>query len=115
VLQSAAPYELAEPGITFFVGFFGALYPDHVRGEAYLGARQYVEAGAEFQKIPRSPWDRFRRSGGRDGPPANRKSVGGEGDNVKAKAACQDFLTLWKDADADVPLLKQARAEFARV
>jgi hypothetical protein len=104
VLQAAAPYELSSSG---------ALYPVYVRGKAYLAAHQGADAAAQFQKIldhrgivvndPIGALARLQL--GR----AYTVSV----DSAKAKTAYQDFLTLWKDADPDIPILKQAKAEFA--
>jgi len=110
-LQAAVPYDLAIPGSWF--GFFGNLYAPYVRGEAYLSAHRYAEAAAEFQKILGHPGIVFT-------DPvrvAARLQLGrafvSAGDGTNAKAAYQDFLTLWKDADPDVPILKQAQAEYA--
>jgi eukaryotic-like serine/threonine-protein kinase len=115
LLQSAAPYELAQPGISFFVGFFGALYPAYVRGVAYLATHESTEAAAEFQKILDHPGIVFADPAGAMARLQIARAWALAGNNIKAKAAYQDFLTLWKDADADVPLLKQAKAEFARL
>jgi hypothetical protein len=85
----------------------------YVRGKAYLAAHQGADAAAQFQKIldhrgivvndPIGALARLQL--GR----AYTVSV----DSAKAKTAYQDFLTLWKDADPDIPILKQAKAEFA--
>ena len=114
-LQIAAPYEIGWP-TSVNVGSFGALYPIYVRGLAYLAAKQGAEAAAEFQKIlshsgivyydpvlgavARLQLGTSVRSGGRPDQ--------GEG-------AYQDFLTVWKDADPDIPILKQARAEVLKL
>ena len=114
LLQSAVPYELALPGIAFNA-FFGALYPVYVRGEAYLAAHQGAEAAAEFQKI-------LDHRGIVAADPIGAlahlqlgRAFALSGDKTKAKTAYQDFLTLWKDADPDIPILKQAKAEFAKL
>ncbi len=113
-LQVAIPYELAVPAINFF-GFFGTLYPAYVRGEAYLHADQGAKAAIEFQKI-------LDHRGIVFGDPVDAlarlqlgRAYAMSKDQAKAKAAYQDFLTLWKDADPDIPVLKQARAEYARL
>ncbi len=113
-LQIAAPYELGTPRSAIH-GFFGALYPVYVRGEAYLAARQGPEAAAEFQKIldhrgivvsdPIGALARWKLG----------RAFALAGDKVKAKIAYQDFLTLWKYADPDLPILKQAKAEYAKL
>jgi serine/threonine protein kinase/tetratricopeptide (TPR) repeat protein len=112
LLQVVAPYELAVPAISFF-GFFGSLYPAYVRGEAYLAAHQGAEAAAEFRKI-------LDHRGLVLGDPIGAlarlqlgRALALSGDKTKAKTAYQDFLTLWKDADPDIPILKQAQAEYA--
>jgi len=113
LLQVSVPYELGVP-LSWFSGF-GALYPVYVRGEAYLAARQGAEAAAEFQKIldhrgivasdPIGALARWRLG----------KALVLSGDTAKAKAAYLDFLTLWKDADSDIPIFKEAKAEYARL
>jgi eukaryotic-like serine/threonine-protein kinase len=113
-LQIAAVYELGRPRCNL-QGFFGALYPVYVRGMAYLAAKQGAEAAVEFQKIldhrgivlsdPIGALARLQLG----------RAYALAGDTAKAKAAYQDFLTLWKDADPNVPILKQANAEYARL
>jgi Tfp pilus assembly protein PilF len=113
-LQRAVPYDLAMPG-TAFLAKFGGLYPAYVRGEAYLAAGRGNEAAAEFQKVlhhrgivladPISALAHLQLG----------RAYVVSGDPVRAKSAYQDFLTLWKDADADLPVLKQAQAEVAKL
>jgi len=114
LLQVAIPHELAVSAIAFF-GSFGTFYPAYVRGEAYLAARQGTEAAAEFQKILD-----YRGLVAADpiGALAHLqlgRACALSGDKTKAKTAYQDFLTLWKDADPDLPILKQAKAEYAKL
>ena len=109
-----ARYELGVPG-SWYNGNFGALYPIYVRGLAYLDARQGADAAAEFQKMID-----YRGALGTDPVSALARLQLGRayalsGDKAKAKAAYQDFLTLWKDADPDIPILKQAQAEYAKL
>ena len=114
LLLPAAPYELAWQG-GGSVGFVGSLYPVYVRGEAYLALHQGAEAAAEFQKIldhrgivvsdPIGALARLQLG----------RALAMAGDRTRAKAAYQDFLTLWKDADPDIPILKQAKSEYARL
>jgi serine/threonine protein kinase/tetratricopeptide (TPR) repeat protein len=113
-LQPASRYDLAL-GRIGFVGRFGGLYPIYVRGLAYLAARQPAEAAAEFQRIldHRSivlvdPMDALARL-------QLARALALSGDIVQAKSAYGDLLTLWKNADPDIPFLKGARAEFARL
>jgi serine/threonine protein kinase/tetratricopeptide (TPR) repeat protein len=113
-LQIAAPYEFAAPRSALH-GNFGALYPIYVRGEAYVAEKQGAQAAAEFQKILT-----HRGIVGSDPIGAVARLQLGRayalsGDNTKAKTAYQDFLTLWKDADSNIPILKQAKAEYAKL
>jgi tetratricopeptide (TPR) repeat protein len=112
-LQIALPYELAVNGLNFNHFYLGGLHSAYVRGEALLAAHRYVEAAAEFQKILD-----HRGLVGADpiGALAHLQLARAfvlSGDKIKAKIAYQDFLTLWKDADAGTPILDQARAEYA--
>jgi hypothetical protein len=113
LLQVSTPYELGIPGSWF--GFFGNLYPAYVRGVAHLAGRRGVEAAEDFQKILQ---DRALVWSDPAGAIA-RLQLGRAwvlaGDKAKAKSAYQNFLTLWKDADPDVPILKQARAEYIKL
>jgi len=114
-LHIALPYELAANGLNFAHFYLGGLHSAYVRGEALLAAHRYAEAAAEFQKILG-----HRGIVGADPIGALARLQLGRafvlsGDTVKAKAAYQDFLTLWKDADSDVPILVQAKTEYARL
>jgi hypothetical protein len=113
-LQAASRYDLAL-GRIGFIGRFGGLYPIYVRGLAYLAARQPAEAAAEFQRIldHRSmvlvdPMDAMARL-------QLARALALAGDAVKAKGVYSDLLTLWKNADPGIPVLKEARAEYARL
>jgi DNA-binding winged helix-turn-helix (wHTH) protein/tetratricopeptide (TPR) repeat protein len=105
-LQTATPYEL---------GNIGRLYPVYVRGEAYLAARQGREAAAEFQKVLDQRGVVESETIGALAHLGLARAYGLQGDTIKARAAYQDFLTLWKDADPDIPILKQAKAEYAKL
>ena len=114
MLRAAMPYEL---GQTTFSGEYtwNGLYPVYVRGEAYLAAHQASQAAAEFQKIldhrhilRNSPLGALTRL-------QLARAYATQGDTAKAEAAYQDFLTLWKDADPDIPIYKQAKAEYAKL
>jgi len=104
-LKSALPYELGQ----------GALYSAYVRGEAYLAAHHGSEAGLEFQKILDHRGLVQNDIIGALAHVQIADAYALEGDAAKAKAAYQDFLTLWKDADPDIPILKQAKAEYAKL
>ena len=114
-LHIALPYELAVNGLNFNHFYLGGLHSAYVRGEALLAAHRYAEAAAEFQKILD-----HRGIVGADPIGALAHLQLGRafvlsGDKIKAKAAYQDFLTLWKDADPDIPILRQAQAEYAEL
>jgi tetratricopeptide (TPR) repeat protein len=114
LLQIALPYELGTPRSTIH-GFFGALYPVYVRGEAYLAAHKGIEAAAEFQKILNHRGVVISDPMGVMAGLQLGRAFVLSGDHAKAKAAYQDFLTLWKDADANIPILKQAQTEYANL
>ena len=113
-LHIALPYELAVNGLSFRF-YLGGLHSAYVRGEALLAAHRYADAAAEFQKI----LDHRGIVGGSPIDALARLQLGRafalSGDRTKAKTAYQDFLTLWADADADIPILVQAKAEYARL
>jgi eukaryotic-like serine/threonine-protein kinase len=109
-LKSSAPFELGQPGDSSFAP---SLYPVYVRGEAYLAAHQSSEAAAEFQKILDH---RGIVVNGPIGPLARlglARAYALQGDTRKAGAAYLEFLTLWKDADPDITVLKEAKEEYA--
>jgi serine/threonine protein kinase/tetratricopeptide (TPR) repeat protein len=113
-LQTSLPYDFALPG-TGFAGKFGGLYPAYVRGEAYLQAKQGREAAAEFQKILNHRGVVMADPVGALAHLQLGRAYVVSGDMPRAKNAYRDFLTLWKDADADIPVFKQATAEYARL
>jgi len=114
LLQVAVPYELGQPRSTQ-TGFFGALYPIYARGQAYLAANQGAEAAREFQKILDHPGIMVGDPIGVLAHLQLGRAYAMQGDDAKARAACQDFLTLWKDADPDIPILREAKAEYAKL
>jgi hypothetical protein len=121
-LQGASPIEFGEIA---FVANISCLYPVYVRGEAYLAAGQGSAAAAEFQKILDHSgivWNCWTGAlahlgVARANALQSRTSQGADADaaRVRALAAYKDFLTLWKDADPDIPILKEARAEYAKL
>jgi eukaryotic-like serine/threonine-protein kinase len=110
-LATAAPYEL---GVSGSYGWTG-LYPVYVRGEVYLATHQGAEAAAEFQKIIDHRGIVLNSPIGALAHLQIGRAYAIQGDTAKAKAAYNDFLTLWKDADPDIPILKQAKAEYAKL
>ena len=110
LLKVASPIELGElASLTMF------LCPAYLRGQAYLMLHDGKAASAEFQKfidhrggVANFPWGALARLG-------LARAYAMAGDTAKAKSAYQDFLTLWKDADPDIPILKEAKAEYAKL
>ncbi len=107
LLKSASPIELGAST--------AILSPVYLRGEAYLMLQDGNRAAAEFQKfidhrglVANFPWGALARLG-------LARAYAVQGDEAKARTAYQDFLTLWKDADPDIPVLKQAKAEYAKL
>jgi serine/threonine protein kinase/tetratricopeptide (TPR) repeat protein len=110
LLKVASTVELSQPtNITVY------LCPVYLRGEAYLMLHDGNRAAVEFQKfidhrglVVNFPWGALARLG-------LARAYAMQGDTAKARAAYQDFLTLWKDADPDIPILRQAKAEYAKL
>jgi serine/threonine protein kinase/tetratricopeptide (TPR) repeat protein len=121
-LQAGSHIEL---GMIAFVANLSWLYPTYIRGEAYLAVGQGSAAAAEFQKILNHSgivWNCWTGALAHLGVArANalqaRTSQGADADAARARAltAYKDFLTLWKDADPDIPVLKEAKAEYAKL
>jgi eukaryotic-like serine/threonine-protein kinase len=121
-LRGASPIELGQ--IDFLLNI-SCLYPAYIRGEAYLAARDGSAAAAEFRKILAHSgivWNCWTGALAHLGlARANaleaNSSQGADADaaRVRALAAYKDFLTFWKDADPDIPILKQAKAEYAKL
>jgi tetratricopeptide (TPR) repeat protein len=110
-LSAAAPYELGQ--YTSPMAF--QLYPVYLRGAAYLAARQGASAVAEFQKILDHPGVVVNEPIGALSHLGLGRAYALAGDTAKAKTAYQDFLALWKNADPDIPILQQAKAEYAKL
>ena len=113
ILQIPAPYELGESYPQFQVG--GSLYPVYVRAQAYLLLHRGGEAAAEFKKIidhrgilMNSPLGAFAHLG-------LARAFALQGQIAKSRSSYQDFFTLWKDADPGIPILKRAKAEYAKL
>ena len=114
VLQVAAPFDISSPRSATFA-YFGALYPVYLRGQAYLATHKGAEATSEFQKIVDHPGITIGDAFSVLAHLGLARAYAMQRDTAKARAAYQDFLTLWKDADADIPVLKQAKAEYAKL
>jgi tetratricopeptide (TPR) repeat protein len=113
-LQVALRYELAASGLNFH-NYGGGLHSAYVRGEALTAARRYAEAAAEFQKVLDHPGIVGADPIGVLAHLQLGRVFVLSGDRTKAKAAYETFLALWKDADADLPVLKRANAEYAQL
>jgi tetratricopeptide (TPR) repeat protein len=110
-LEAAAPYELGEPPPTQE----GTLYPAYLRGQAYLLSNNGPASAAEFQKfldhrgvVINFPLGALAHLG-------LARAYALSGDTAKARTAYQNFFALWKDADPDIPILKEAKAEYVKL
>jgi tetratricopeptide (TPR) repeat protein len=112
-LEIAAPYELGATTASSYG--WNAMYPVFVRGEAYLAARKGSEAAAEFQRIIDHRGIVVNEPIGAIAHLGLARAYVSQANTAKARAAYQDFFALWKDADSDIPILKQARDEYARL
>ena len=108
-LEAAAPYDLGGPQP------FGNLYPVYVRGLAHLAARNGATAAREFQKILDHRGIVLNFPLGALAHLQLGRAYVLSGDIAKARSAYQDFFNVWKDADPDIPILKEAKAEFAKL
>jgi tetratricopeptide (TPR) repeat protein len=118
--EPAKAIELLQPSSTYELGlistnYMGSLYPLYVRGQAYLLLRQGKEAAAEFQNFldHRGIVMNFPLGGLAHLGLARAYTL--SGDTAKARTAYQDFFALWKDADPDIPILKEAKSEYAKL
>jgi eukaryotic-like serine/threonine-protein kinase len=110
LLKAASTIEYGQP--TYLAVF---LCPVYLRGEAYLMLHDGNAAAVEFQKfvdhrglVVNFPWGALARLG-------LARAYAMQGDTVKARKSYQDFLNLWKDADPDIPILKEAKTEYAKL
>jgi eukaryotic-like serine/threonine-protein kinase len=122
--QIATPIEF---GDIAFVNNISCLYPTYIRGETYLAAAQGSAAAAEFQKILDHSgivWNCWTgalahlgvaRANALQSRASQAQSADADAARVRALAAYKNFLMLWKDADPDIPILKQAKAEYAKL
>ncbi|WP_433969091.1 tetratricopeptide repeat protein [Tunturiibacter gelidiferens] len=108
-LETVAPYELGGP-LTF-----PYLYPVWVRGHAYLATQNGVAAAAEFQKLIDHPGISMNQPIGSLAHLELGRAYILSGDKVKARAAYQNFFTLWKDANPDIPIFIAAKSEYAKL
>jgi eukaryotic-like serine/threonine-protein kinase len=114
LLKAGVAYDLGTP-LSGAPAYFGLFYSVYVRGLAFLQAHQGTEAAAEFQKIIDNRVIVVSDPVGALAHLQLGRALLMSGDTAKAKAAYQDFLALWKDADADIPILQQARMEYSKL
>jgi serine/threonine protein kinase len=107
-LEPATKYDLA-----YNFGYFPALYSSYVRGTAYLRLNQFVSAIAEFQKLQAHPGLTSRWVFGPLARLQTARAQRGLGDDTAARSSYEAFLALWKDADADIPVYREAKAEYS--
>ena len=112
ILEAARPYELGSPSN---ISMSLSLYPVFVRGLAYLSAKQGTPAATEFQKILAHRGIVQTEPIGALAHLGLARAYALQGDSPQARAAYQDFFALWKDADPDIPILKEAKAEYDKL
>ncbi|MGA8072808.1 MAG: protein kinase [Candidatus Acidiferrales bacterium] len=110
LLEAAAPYELGGPP-----PLIGTMYPVYIRGEAQLQAHNGAAAATEFQKFLDHRGVSIDFPLGALAHLGLARAYALQGDGAKARAAYNDFFTLWKDADSDIPILQQAKAEYEKL
>jgi hypothetical protein len=121
-LQAASAIEF---GNIAFAANISCLYPTYLRGEAYLAAGQGKEAVGEFQKILdhgglvwncwTGPLAHLGAARANALEARTSKEAGADAARVRATSAYKSFLTLWKDADPETPILKEAKAEYMKL
>jgi eukaryotic-like serine/threonine-protein kinase len=114
LLQVNVPYDLSSPRSATFA-YFGALYPIYLRGQAYLALHRGADAAREFQKIVDHRGIVIGDAFGVLAHLGMARAYAMQGDTAKARKKYQDFLTLWKDADSEIPILKKAKVECAKL
>jgi tetratricopeptide (TPR) repeat protein len=110
-LEIVAPYELAQPS----PNETGTLYPPYLRGQAYLAADNGAAAAVEFQKLLDHPGIIANFETGALARLQLARAFALAGETTKARTRYQDFLNLWKEADADIPILTAAKSEYAKL
>ena len=110
-LEAAAPYDLGEPE-QFQLG---TMYPVYIRGLAYLAAHNGTAAAEQFQRIIDRPGIVINFPTGVLAHLQLGRAYAMAGDNAKAKAGYQDFFNLWRNGDPDIPVLKEAKSEYAKL
>lgn len=112
--QAAGPYDLAVPGTAYLTAFFGALYPVYVRGLACSRLGRHRQAAVEFQRILDHPGITLNDPIGPMARLQLARALAASGDCAKSATAYNALLRIWKDADAGIPVVEQAKAESAK-
>jgi eukaryotic-like serine/threonine-protein kinase len=110
-LEASTPYELGQCNTSFTF----SLYPVYLRGQAYLAEKNAAAAATEFRKIVDHSSVVGNEPIGSLAHLGLARTYSLSGDAAKAKISYQDFLAIWKGADPDIPILKQARVEYAKL
>src|SRR5271169_793378 len=110
-LEAAAPYELGQPPQLQVA----TMYPVYIRGQAQLAAHNGAAAATEFQKFLDHRGITLNYPLGALAHLGLARAYALQGDGAKARAAYNDFFALWKDADSDIPILQQAKAEYVKL
>jgi tetratricopeptide (TPR) repeat protein len=110
LLRATFPYDLA-----MFYNTLPTLQPMYLRGEAYLKWGHAAQAREEFQKVLDHPWIGINFVTSALAHLQLGRAQVMMGDKAAARKSYNDFLTLWKDADPDIPIYKQAKAEYAKL
>jgi hypothetical protein len=112
ILEDAAPYELGVPGPQPELG--AMFYPVYLRGQAFLALHQGAAAAAEFQKYSNHKSIAMNSVLAGLAPLGLARAYELQGDKTNARAAYENFLNNWQAADPDIPILKQAKAEYSK-
>jgi eukaryotic-like serine/threonine-protein kinase len=115
--QTSVPYDLATPGTAYFTGssFYGALYPVYVRGLAHSLMGQHREAAKEFERILQHPGITLNDPVGPLARLQLARALSASGDCARSRTVYRDLLAIWQNADSDITLIRDARAEFAQI
>jgi ATP/maltotriose-dependent transcriptional regulator MalT len=106
LLETAVPYEL---------GSAGPMYPAYIRGESFLALRQGSQAAPEFQKILDHRGITLNNAAAALAPLGLARAYALQGDTARARSSYEQFFTLWKDADPDIPILIAAKSDYVKL
>src|SRR5262249_21564466 len=109
LLKPARPYEIGQPSQLMLLN----MYPVYIRGQVYLAAHDIKAAVGEFQEILEHPGMSLNEPIAVLAHLGIARAHAAQSDKDRARSAYQDFLSIWREADPDIPVLKQARTEYA--